>query len=134
MCRLTVTVVPSGGDFASKSVEMLYPLLQHCRVCGELVHAPSGTGEAEDACRSTRTRVGGSACGRASATTATADHKVNGVNNIVYNAVGWPNNETIALYICRLEKCDQASEWWSSLGTIRHNREKVGRKQRFIMI
>jgi hypothetical protein len=83
MCRLTVTVVPSGGDFASKSVEMLYPLLQHCRVFGELVHAPSGTGEAEDACLSTRTRVGGSACGRASAITAMADHKVTEVNNMM---------------------------------------------------
>lgn len=37
----TVTVVPAGGAFASKSVEILYPSLQHWRVLGVFVQAPS---------------------------------------------------------------------------------------------
>jgi hypothetical protein len=41
MCGLTVTVVPSGGALASKSVAILYPLLQQLRVRGPFVHAPS---------------------------------------------------------------------------------------------
>jgi len=59
-----VTVVPSGGAFASKSVAMLNPLLQQLRVRGPFVHAPSGAVWDEVACRaSTKTRVGGSARG-----------------------------------------------------------------------
>ena len=39
--KRTVTVVPAGGAFASKSVDILYPSLQHCRVLGVFVQGPS---------------------------------------------------------------------------------------------
>jgi hypothetical protein len=55
-----VTVVPSGGAFASKSVEILKPLLQQLRVRGPFVQAPSAADEVPVACLSTSTRVGGS--------------------------------------------------------------------------
>jgi hypothetical protein len=37
----TVTVFPAGGDFASKSVDMLKPLVQQFLVLGVFVQAPS---------------------------------------------------------------------------------------------
>lgn len=38
-----MTVVPSGGDLASKSVAILYPSTQQLRVRAVFVHAPSDT-------------------------------------------------------------------------------------------
>lgn len=43
--RFTVTVLPAGGNLASKSVAILKPLLQHALVKGPLVHAASGARE-----------------------------------------------------------------------------------------
>ena len=80
-----MTSTPLGGDFASKSVAIVYPLLQQCRVRAELVHSPSGTGEAELACLGTRIRVGGSARGSAKATDAKASQEVNEWSNMMYS-------------------------------------------------
>jgi hypothetical protein len=43
--RSYVTVLPAGGDLASKSVEILKPSCQQLRVFGEFVQAPSGAEE-----------------------------------------------------------------------------------------
>lgn len=60
MGQHTVTSFPAGGALASKSVEMLKPLLQQFLVFGPLVHWPSGTEDEVEACLSTSTREGSS--------------------------------------------------------------------------
>jgi hypothetical protein len=45
--KLYVTVFPAGGDFASKSVEILKPFAQQLLVKGPFVHAPSATRDVE---------------------------------------------------------------------------------------